>query len=164
MDKGIGPGIKVHKSRQHFFIIIASLFYTGFIPLAPGTCGTLLALLFFMFFKIEGILFIVFFIGISFLGVYVSDRAEDILKERDSRHIVIDEFTGYMVSIAGIPADMKNLFIAFFLFRLFDIIKPFPIRSVERRFKGGLSIMLDDIIAGIYSNIVLRLLFLHNFS
>ncbi len=150
----------IHRSeiRNKASVIISSLFYTGYIPLAPGTFGTLIALVFLMIFRIEGAVFYSFLLFIFILGVYVSGKAEQALGERDSRHIVIDEFAGYMVSMAGVPPQWKNLLIAFVLFRFFDILKPFPIRSIERRLNGGLAIMLDDIIAGLYSNILLRLL------
>lgn len=144
--------------KDRAFIVIASLFYTGYLPFAPGTFGTFIALIFLMFFRIEGIVFYSFLFFIFLVGVFVSDKAEQILGERDSRHIVIDEFAGYMVSMAGVLPHWKKLLIAFVLFRFFDILKPFPIRSIERRLNGGLAIMLDDIIAGLYSNILLRLL------
>ncbi|MFN3739283.1 MAG: phosphatidylglycerophosphatase A [Thermodesulfovibrionales bacterium] len=144
--------------RSKAAIIISSLFYTGYIPLAPGTFGTVIALVFLMIFKIEGFIFYSFLLFILILGIYVSDKAEQATGEKDSRHIVIDEFAGYMVSMAGVTPQWKNLLIAFLLFRFFDILKPFPIRDIERRLSGGLAIMLDDIIAGLYSNIILRLL------
>lgn len=150
--------------KNRIFIIIASLFYAGYIPFAPGTFGTLVALVFFMVFKMQGFAFYSLLFFIFVIGIYVSDKAEQALGERDSRHIVIDEFAGYMVSILGFNQGPRNLLIAFILFRAFDILKPFPIRSVERVLNGGLAIMVDDIIAGIYSNIALRILFLHNLS
>lgn len=153
-----GPGIWSVEIKSKASIIISSLFFTGYIPLAPGTFGTLVALFFLMIFKIEGFVFYSFLLFIFILGIYVSDKAEQAIGERDSRHIVIDEFAGYMVSVAAVTPQWKNLLIAFLLFRFFDILKPFPIRDIERRLNGGLAIMLDDIIAGIYSNILLRLM------
>ncbi len=151
-------GLQRAKIRISASIIISSLFFTGYIPLAPGTLGTLVALIFLMIFKIEGFVFYGFLLFIFILGVYVSDKAELALDERDSRHIVIDEFAGYMVSMAGVIPQWKNLLIAFLLFRFFDVLKPFPIRSIERRLSGGFAIMIDDIMAGLYSNILLRVL------
>lgn len=160
------PEVKAQKRsvKNRAFILIASLFYTGYIPLAPGTFGALIGLIFLMSFKIEGFVFYSFLLFIFIIGVYVSDKAEQALGERDSRHIVIDEFAGYMVSMAGISQGLQNLLVAFIFFRVFDILKPFPIRNAERILNGGLAIMVDDVIAGIYSNIALRILFLHNFS
>ncbi|MBI3592707.1 MAG: phosphatidylglycerophosphatase A, partial [Nitrospirae bacterium] len=76
---------------------------------------------------------------------------------KDSKHIVIDEFVGYLASVAFLPLTAGYIVAAFFLFRFFDILKPPPIRNVEKKFHGGLGIMLDDLLAGIFTNIILQI-------
>lgn len=140
-------------------IFFSTLFYIGYIPVAPGTMGTLLAFLFCALLKPSFYLqvFLIPFIYVT--GVGITGRAESIIGERDSPVIIIDEFMGYMVSVFMFDMTLKNLIVAFLLFRFFDILKPFPIRYVENKLKGGYGIMTDDLIAGIYANICLRLLF-----
>ncbi len=144
--------------RLDLSVIIASVFYAGYIPFAPGTFGTIISFATFFIFKPDGLSLFLMICLIFFLGIYVAGEAEKRLNERDSRHIVIDEFVGYPVSIYGHTTELLNLLIAFFLFRFFDILKPFPIRLIERKLKGGFSIMLDDVIAGVYANISLYLI------
>jgi len=97
----------------------------------------------------------VIFSAVFILGVYVSHQAE---KEfgKDSGHIVIDEFCGYLVSVLFVPRTPGYLLAAFVLFRFFDILKPPPIRGIERSVPGGAGIMSDDVVAGIYANICLQ--------
>jgi phosphatidylglycerophosphatase A len=81
----------------------------------------------------------------------------EVKKKDDPNFIVIDEFGGYMVSLLFLPLTWDNLIAAFILFRIFDIIKPPPIKTIEIRLKGGLGIMADDVMAGVYTNILLQL-------
>ncbi len=97
-----------------------------------------------------------FFSAVFILGVPVSHHAEKQLG-KDSGHIVIDEFSGYLISVLFIPRSLGYLFAAFILFRIFDILKPPPIRKIEESVPGGAGIMADDVLAGIYANICLQL-------
>lgn len=90
------------------------------------------------------------------LGVWSSHRAEQALG-KDSGHIVIDEFCGYLISVLFVPKSIYYLIAAFILFRIFDIFKPPPIRKVEKAVPGGAGIMLDDVLAGIYANLCIQL-------
>jgi phosphatidylglycerophosphatase A len=137
---------------------IATLGFIGYIPEAPGTCGTVFALLLFILMKPSFSLHILIMIIIIPVGILSAHRAEMLLHEKDSRHIVIDEFCGYFFSLLLIPFSLSSACIAFFLFRLFDILKPFPIRTIESSLSGGLGIMADDIMAGVYTNIILHTL------
>ncbi len=151
------------KGRIDPSVMVASLFYTGYIPIAPGTFGTLLSFLFILFFKPDRLFLALFVVFLFIVGIYVSQVAERRLNEKDSRHIVIDEFVGYLVGIYGIEPDkdgevtLGGLAIAFLLFRFFDVLKPFPIKRFQR-LSGGYGIMMDDLVAGIYTNISLRIL------
>ncbi len=91
------------------------------------------------------------------IGTIASDTAERLIGETDSRHIIIDEFVGFLVSVAFIPHTYGYLASAFLLFRFFDILKPFPIGLAEKALKGGAGIIADDILAGIFTNLVLQI-------
>ena len=86
--------------------------------------------------------------------------AEKILKQNDPGCIVIDEIAGIMVTFLSLPFNTITVIAGFLIFRFFDILKPFPIRSMERKLAGGTGIVMDDLLAGAYSNITLRLLFM----
>jgi len=90
------------------------------------------------------------------VGTLAAHSAEKVLG-KDSGHIVIDEFCGYLITVAFVPRSLGYLIAAFFIFRFFDIVKPPPVRNAETFFSGGLGIMLDDVLAGIYSNLCLQI-------
>ncbi len=96
------------------------------------------------------------FLPLFLLGIITSHRTEKLLG-KDSGYIVIDEFCGYLISVLFIPKNISYLLAAFVLFRAFDILKPPPIRKIEETVTGGAGIMLDDVLAGIYTNICLQL-------
>ena len=142
-------------------MVLATGFFTGYIPFAPGTFGSIVGLpLCFLLSKTKlpaAILFILIFI---FFAIWISNRAEKILKQNDPGCIVIDEIAGIMIALLGLPFNIISIAAGFVTFRFFDILKPFPIRYIERKFAGGTGIVLDDLMAGVYSNIALRLLFI----
>jgi len=136
---------------------VATLGIIGYIPFAPGTFGTLCA--FVLFITVKPSLFshlalLAIFIPI---GVVSSHSAERSLNTKDSSHIVIDEFCGYLLSVLFLPFSFSYALSAFFLFRVFDILKPFPIRRIERTFAGGAGVMADDMAAALYANIILQI-------
>ncbi|MEC4686388.1 MAG: phosphatidylglycerophosphatase A [Nitrospirota bacterium] len=144
--------------KDDIFKFIATLGPLGYSPVAPGTVGSALSCLTYIFFRPD-VMALSIIIPVGFVaGVLVSDRTEKLLNEKDSSHIVVDEFVGYLVSVFLVPFSIPNAILAFFLFRAFDILKPTPIRQLERRIPGGLGIMIDDILAGVYANLVLRLI------
>ncbi len=136
--------------------LIATLGFTGFLPYAPGTFGTLASCLLIMLLRPSDIIILVFLLPLLVLGITASTHAEKILG-KDSGHIVIDEFYGYLVAVLFVPKSAGYLVAAFVLFRIFDIIKPAPIRRIEDLVPGGAGIMLDDVLAGIYANASLQL-------
>lgn len=91
------------------------------------------------------------------LGIISSDKMEKQTNKKDPSYVVIDEFAGYLTSVFLIPLNIQNLLLAFLFFRFFDILKPPPIKQIEKKVKGGLGIMIDDIIAGAMSNLLLRI-------
>lgn len=91
-------------------------------------------------------------------GVWICERAMLILGEHDHRGIVVDEIVGYFAALAFVPTGLWWVILSFFLFRLFDIVKPWPINWLDRRVPGGFGVMVDDLAAGAYTAIVIVLL------
>ncbi len=144
------------KQKHIFHIVIATGFGSGFSPFAPGTVGAALATLMWYilsmflsspFFLYATILLIVVF---SVLGVLSTNVLEPVWG-KDPSCIVVDEMVGVWIALlAVIPVDWRYMLLAFVLFRLFDIFKPFGIRKLEK-IEGGIGVMMDDILAGIYT-------------
>ncbi len=139
-------------------LFLATGFYAGKLPLAPGTFGSLIGLaaafaltLLKLPLALFGVLIIVFF------AAWIAQGAERILKQKDPGCIVIDEIAGMVITLAGIPYNLKTALLGFVLFRFFDILKPPPIRSVEKRLSGGIGVVADDVVAGILANLLLRI-------
>jgi phosphatidylglycerophosphatase A len=141
---------------RSIFKHIATLGPVGFVPLAPGTLGTLAALVFVAITNLPVPLYLVLTAAVTVIGIYASGVVEEITDEKDPGCIVIDEVAGYLVSMTFLPATVFYLVSSFILFRIFDILKPPPLDRLQR-LKGGTGVMADDILAGIYTNIVLQI-------
>lgn len=137
--------------------VVATVFFVGYIPYAPGTFGTLAAFLPVYFLRPSPSVLALMIAAAAVIGTISAHLAETNLGERDSGKIVIDEFAGYLVSIAFLPLTSGYLLAAFFLFRFFDILKPPPIRELERVLHGGFGIMADDLLAGMFANVLLQI-------
>jgi phosphatidylglycerophosphatase A len=136
--------------------LIATLGFAGYFPYAPGTVGSAIALLLVSILRPDDLSLIIITLPLLIVGILASHNAEKTLG-KDSGHIVIDEFCGYFISVLFVPKSIGYLIAAFFLFRLFDIVKPPPVRNAERAIPGGAGIMFDDVLAGIYTNICLQI-------
>ncbi|MDD3296415.1 MAG: phosphatidylglycerophosphatase A [Candidatus Omnitrophica bacterium] len=135
-------------------LLLSTLFGTGYFPLCPGTAAGVLGLLVFIIIKspLVFIAFTIFSIAVSFP---VSSRAEKIFGKKDPKQIVIDDFCGMLITFIFIPHDIRFIVSGFFLFRMLDMLKIPPANIVED-FKGSLGIVGDDIVAGIYANLILQ--------
>ncbi len=132
---------------------IATGAYVGYVPPVPGTLGSLLGLL--LLWPLQpGIAQVLVTLVIIGVAIVVADRAVRILGGHDPSAIVIDEIAGIAVATLLLPPNVQERAIAFVLFRLFDVIKPFPARRVER-LPGGPGIVGDDVIAGLYANLLM---------
>ncbi len=143
--------------RDTAAIFLATGAYVGKIPFAPGTFGSLLGLP--AAYLLSGVptAAAVSASGLFILGsIAVAHRAVRLLGEQDPGCVVIDEIAGMMVTLLAIPFTAQSAAIGFALFRVLDILKPFPIRALERRVPGGAGVVLDDIAAGIAANLLLR--------
>lgn len=137
-------------------LFIAQGFYSGKSPFAPGTAGSAVAVLLYLLLKdlsTSWYLFSCF--AVTGIAIWTADEAENLLGKKDDGSIVVDEIAGYLIAMIMIPSGWGFIAAAFFLFRLFDVIKPFPLRRLQD-LHGGLGIVIDDIGAGVYTNILLH--------
>ena len=135
---------------------IATFFYLGYAPLAPGTVGTFGAIaLFYLLSNFSTLVYSLFFLGFTIISIWASGEASVIFGKTDPGQVVVDEVCGYLVTMFLIPPSLRNIILGFFFFRFFDIVKLPPARKVEC-LPGGFGIVIDDVIAGIYSNIILQ--------
>lgn len=139
-------------------MILATGGYIGFVPKAPGTAGSLVAFPIICFLAQKNFAAAAgLCLGIIALAVWAAGAAERQLAAKDPGCIVIDEIAGMTVALLGVPLSIGTGAAGFLLFRCFDILKPPPIRLLERRLTGGWGIVMDDVAAGIIVNIVLRI-------
>jgi phosphatidylglycerophosphatase A len=138
-------------------LFIAEGAYSGKSPFAPGTAGTLVGVLLYLAAKNTGLLsYSILTFLVCSIGTWTAGRAEVLLAKRDSPSIVIDEIAGFLISMFLVPVGWGYVAAGFFLFRLFDIIKPWPLYDLQD-VHGGFGVMLDDMGAGVYTNILLQL-------
>ncbi|MFH1288905.1 MAG: phosphatidylglycerophosphatase A [bacterium] len=147
----------MNKRQENLVKIFASLF-VGYSPVAPGTFGTLIGIPFYLIFSLKGYkVYIIFTLLFLILGIKISSIAERLFNEHDSQKIIIDEIAGFLITMLFIPLKIKFIILGFIFFRIMDIWKPVPIYNLQK-LPGGFGIMADDIMAGIYSNIILQIL------
>lgn len=140
-------------------IFLASGAFCGFLPYAPGTFGSALGIiLFYLICPLPAAIYLLSLITFFFLAVWLAYQAENIFKLKDSPKIVIDEIVGCLVSLSFVFPTFLNIMGGFLFFRLFDIIKPPPINLVHNRLPGGWAVVLDDVVAGLFANILLQIL------
>ncbi|MBI2027480.1 MAG: phosphatidylglycerophosphatase A [Deltaproteobacteria bacterium] len=146
---------------KKYWVSLATARGAGYLPHAPGTWGTGVGLLLFLLIRLfiskHSFLYIALVIFFIIFSIYVASKAEKFLNKKDAPEIVIDEIAGFLVTCIALPAGFLWLLAAFILFRLGDILKPFPARWVQNNCKGGLGIVGDDVIAGIYACLALQL-------
>jgi len=138
---------------------MATGFGVGCSPVAPGTLGTLVAIpVYYFLSNISSPIYEITLIGFFFLSVWISENAEIFFGKKDDQRIVIDEMMGFLITMLWVPKTIRFIIIGFLLFRFFDILKPFPIRRLERRLKGGFGVVWDDVMAGVYANVILQII------
>ena len=138
--------------------LITSFFYLGHSPFMPGTMGALGGLVIYFFVRNNDILYTFSILFLFTLGVLFAGEAEKIYKRKDPAMIVIDEACGMLLALFFVPFNLYSVILGFFLFRIFDILKPPPARRLEK-LTGSLGIMFDDIVAALYTNIILQVVF-----
>ena len=142
------------KIVKHITMALSTCFYLGYLP-ASGTFASLAGIALFYLIR-ESLL--LYFLVISILilgGIFLSTAAEKITGKKDPGCIVIDEVAGMLISLVFLPFDLRLVVLAFIIFRILDVFKPFPADRLQA-LPGGLGVMSDDIVAGIYTNIILQ--------
>jgi phosphatidylglycerophosphatase A len=153
------PNSTLQKRVKQFILFWATGFGVGYSLFAPGTLGTLIAIpVYYFLSNILSPIYEITLIGFFFLSVWISENAEIFFRKKDDQRIVIDEVMGFLITMLWVPKTIRFIIIGFFLFRFFDILKPFPIRLIDKRLKGGFGVVLDDVIAGVYANIILHII------
>ena len=141
---------------------IATGFYSGCSPIAPGTAGSLVGILIYLLafsLQLSSISYLLLIISILLIGIWVSEKAEYIFERKDSQKIVIDEIAGILISLFMLPHGFWIVLSGFIIFRIIDISKPF---YMLERLPKGFGVMMDDVAAGIATNLILQIfLFLY---
>ncbi len=144
------------KQCQNPWVFLASGFCSGCSKYAPGTMGSLVAVpLIYAVSQLEITVYIMLTIAINVVGVLICAKAANALKVHDHGGIVWDEIGGMFITLILVPITITNLIIGFALFRFFDILKPYPISWLDKNIDGGLGIMIDDVLAGIFAALCL---------
>lgn len=147
---------KVFTDPRYF---IAFGFGSGLLPLVPGTWGTLAAIpIYLLLSNLSPIPYLMLVCLFFVLGVWVSNKVTADLGVSDYGGIVWDEVVGYLLTMCYVPHGIIWIGLGFVFFRIFDIVKPYPINLVDKHIKGGLGVMLDDVLAAVPSWILLQLL------
>lgn len=147
---------KVLTSPVHF---LAFGFGSGLVPFAPGTFGTLAAIPLYLLMQGLSLSFYLLITAVvCVVGIWICGKSSELLGVHDHSGIVWDEFAGYFVTMIAAPTGWLWVIIGFALFRLFDIWKPWPISILDKQVHGGLGIMVDDILAGVFSLLCLQLM------
>ena len=142
--------------KQRLALILATGFGSGYSPFAPGTAGSAVGLLFVWGMSTLGLTGqLVAVLVVSVVSMIAADIVATSMGLKDPGLIVADEVAGMMVTMIAIPLSLKSVLLGFILFRVMDVVKPPPARQFEH-FKGGIGIVADDLMAGVYAQLVLR--------
>lgn len=138
-------------------VFIASVGYVGYFPIAPGTAGSLAALVLFAFIRWIGVTAVELsaIVAVFAIGVWAAHGTETALGRKDPGVVVIDEVLGMLITLAVLPLSLTGIALGFLLFRVLDVVKPYPAAQLEH-LHGGLGIMSDDAVAGLYAHLALR--------
>lgn len=143
---------------KKIILFVAQGFGTGLAPVAPGTFGSLLGILAYFIIQLFNwktqIILVAILIVIAVITAHLGAK---FLQKEDPGSIVIDEIAGQVITLWGVEFTLVNVIAGFILFRFFDILKPYPIKILEKRVPGGAGIVVDDLVAGIYGRIIMLL-------
>ena len=144
------------RSFRVFALAIATALGVGYVPIAPGTFGSAVGLLIWFALPSSPLVQAAVIVALFVMGCWSGSVAERHFGRTDPGHVVIDEVAGMLVTLFLVPVGWIGAIVGFFLFRVSDIIKPYPANRLEAQ-HGGLGIMADDVMAGVYANLALRL-------
>jgi len=150
--------MKFRKAGDFLVKATSTVFFIGYLPLVPGTFGSIFGVgLFYLLKGATSVTYFLFIFGIITLGLITCGRTERLLKEKDPGCIVIDEVAGILIALSFMPYDFKIILLSFLIFRILDTLKPFPAGRLQH-WRGSVGVLADDLIAGIYTNIVLQII------
>ncbi len=145
-------------SLENFILkITGTFFFIGYLPFIPGTFGSLAGVGLFILLKAKALNCFIAFLALLAAGLLVSGRLEKVLNKKDPSCIVIDEVCGMLIALSFMPLDLRIIILGFLFFRILDTLKPYPASGLQN-IKGSLGVLSDDIVAGVYTNIILQLI------
>ncbi|MCW8853623.1 MAG: phosphatidylglycerophosphatase A [Gammaproteobacteria bacterium] len=148
------------KNPVHF---LSLGFGSGLMPKAPGTFGTLAAIpVYLLMANLSVLVYSIVTVALFVVGIYLCQKTTDELKVHDHSGIVFDEIVGFLITMIALPVTWQWIIAGFILFRLFDILKPWPISWLDKKVHGGLGIMLDDVLAGVFALVIMQLILYFN--
>jgi len=154
----VGPtSVHARSITDRLALVVATVGGVGYSPVAPGTAGSLVAVAILWLAPFSRFGLIAYFIVVTLVGVWAAHRAEGLIGGKDPGAIVIDEVAGMTLSVLALPLTPAVLVIAFVLFRVFDVVKPPPARG-SQSLRGGVGVVVDDLIAGLYTLAVVGVL------
>ncbi len=155
MPDSIDPALKPYRRLILYLTSNAGL---GYAPLAPGTFGTLAGIpAFYYLSHFSWLLQFFTLTALLFLSFWLCDAAGRFYQNADDGRIVLDELVGYLITTAFMPFSWSAAILGFLWFRVFDIVKPPPVNWFDREMKNGVGVTLDDVVAGLYATVLLRL-------
>lgn len=143
-----------------FILTLASGFGTGYAPVASGTFGSLVGIP--LFLAVEPLrhtsvaLYLLLVAVLILAAIWIAGRADELYGEHDSGKIVIDEIVGYLVATLFLAPTLPNIVVAFLIFRVLDVVKPYPANAIDARLQGGAGVVLDDVVSGLYTCLILH--------
>jgi len=138
-------------------VLVASVFGVGYVPFAPGTFGSAAGLVLWWLIPSSALAQGIAIVAIFVVGSWSAGEAERYFGKTDPRHVVIDEVMGMLITLCLVPVGWRGAAGGFLLFRLFDVIKPWPSNRLEQ-LPGGVGVMADDGMAAVYANVALRII------
>lgn len=143
--------------KTHFVKFFTTFFYIGYFPKAPGSVASIAGVALYCLLHAHLSVYVGVLVAITIIGFLTSGKMERILNQKDPSCVVIDEVAGMMVALVMLPATPLVVISAYALFRFFDIFKTYPINKLEA-LGGGTGIMLDDLMAGLYTNVLMHMI------
>jgi phosphatidylglycerophosphatase A len=158
-NQGVEDGAAIARVRKIGALVIATGVFAGYFPVASGTFGTLVGVLIVWLCRDFPLgANVALAVGVGAAGIWAAGEANRIFGKADASYIVIDEIVGFMITMIGIPVTTYWLVWGFILFRIFDVVKPPPANYFDERVKSGWGVVMDDVVAGIYGNLLLHLM------
>src|SRR6185369_6450458 len=154
--------IEIRSRRIDFVALAIATCGVGYLPLAPGTFGTLVGVgIFWLLVRVNPLVIIVAILAVTFAGIWAGSRVEQVSGRKDPGKVVVDEVAGQMIALFPLTLlgrwSIGAVILSFILFRFFDIVKPYPANRLQD-LDGGMGIMFDDLVAGVYGAVVVSII------